>query len=253
MEIKINNSLFSSDYITGIIGNYNFIIQDIQFNFIKSNVFIDNRKISIVEKKSLLNRIAILNRDIDSRDLVFTVYDYMKLNILNNYLNLRDYKKKINDSLKIVGFNESYLEKRLDTLSYTEKKYIILATSLLSNPDILIFDSFFEGLDLKVKKKVLNLVNQLSERYEKVIIFCSNDSEFIYRNSKNVVLVTKENEIYNNNTNSMYEDNIELLIKNEIYIPKTILFTNIVLKEKGIKLNYNKDIRDLIKDIYKKV
>lgn len=253
MEIKINNILLQSQFITGLVGNYQVFIDLFKKEFTRKTIYIDNKKSNIMEKKNLVKKISFIDKNISVNNISFTVYEYMKYNILDNFLSLKDYKKKIKDSLKIVGLTESYLEKKINLLSYLERKFVILATALLSNPDILIFDSFCEGIDLKNRKKIMNLVNQLSEKYKKIVIFCSNDSEFIYRNTKKIILCTNANEFLCDNTNTMYEEQEDLLIENNISIPKTIIFTNAVLKEKGIKLSYNKDIRDLIKDIYKKV
>ena len=99
----------------------------------------------------------------------------------------------------------------------------------------------------------MDLLNQLVDKYKKVVIICSNNSEFIYKYTKNLICFSNDNLLMQGDTNTLFEENTLKLMNNSINIPKTILFTNLVLEKKNIKLNYNKDIRDLIKDIYKKV
>ena len=41
--------------------------------------------------------------------------------------------------------------------------------------------------------------------------------------------------------------------RNKIDIPEIIEFTYLAKKQKNVKIDYHKDIRDIIKDIYKHV
>lgn len=252
MEIKINKVIIDSNCINGVIGNYDLFINDLKkIDFDNNTIIIDKKKLTKEEKRKLRKKIAIVEEDISNNYKVLTVYDFMKLYVLENYLVLKDYKKKIKDSLKIVGLT-NYEERLVNTLSSSEVKLLLLATSLLTNPDIMVIDNLFTFFDIKLEKKIMNLLNQLVDKYKKIIIICTNNSEFIYRNTKNLVCFSNDKILIQGNTDYLFEENTTLLMNNKIVIPKTILFTNLVLK-KNIKLNYSKDIRDLIKDIYKKV
>ena len=44
--------------------------------------------------------------------------------------------------------------------------------------------------------------------------------------------------------------NIEFLKKNKFEIPDIVEFTHLAKKKKQVKIDYHKDIRDIIKDIY---
>ncbi len=252
MEIKINKTLVDSTCINGIIGDYNTFVNDLKrIDFDNNNIIIDKKKLTKEEKRNLHKKIAIVEKNISDNYKILTVYDFMKLYVLENYLILKDYKKKIKDSLKIVGLT-NYHERLVNTLSSSEIKLLLLATTMLSNPDIIVIDDLFTYFDIKWEKKVLSLLNQLVDKYKKVIIICTNDSEFVYKYTKNLICFSNDKILIQGNTDYLFEENTSLLMNNKIGIPKTILFTNLVLK-KDIKLNYSKDIRDLIKDIYKKV
>ena len=47
--------------------------------------------------------------------------------------------------------------------------------------------------------------------------------------------------------------NVNYLKKNKIDIPDIVEITYLALKNKKVKIDYHKDIRDIIKDIYKHV
>lgn len=253
MEIKINNIIFKSHEINGIIGTYDFFIRNLkEMDFDSKNVYINQKKLTKKDKRDLFKNISIVTNNISNNYYGNTVFSFMKFYILENSLVIKDYRKKIKDSLRIVGLNK-YEDRIISTLSSSEVKLVLFATSLLSNPNIIILDKFFDCFDLKYRKKTIDLLNQLVDKYKKIIIICSNNSEFIYKYTKNLICFSNEKLLIQGDTNTLFEENTVKLMNNSINIPKTILFTNLVFNKKNIKLNYNKDIRDLIKDIYKKV
>lgn len=168
-------------------------------------------------------------------------------------LNLKDYKKKISDSLSIVGLKNLNLNKKVIELSSCEKKLLQFATALLSNPDIIIFDCFFEVFDIKLRKKISNLLSQLVERYKKVVILCSNQGEFIYKYTNYSIVIKDGKKLIDGKTEEVFTNNVRLLIDNGFDVPEIIMFSYKANLIKNAKLNYHKDCRDLIKDIYKKV
>ena len=72
---------------------------------------------------------------------------------LYNY-KLKEKKKRINDSLIMVGLNEKYLNLNINNLSSGEKKKLALASALILNPSILIIDEPVIGLDRKTKEEL---------------------------------------------------------------------------------------------------
>ena len=85
------------------------------------------------------------------------------MTIIEKNINKKKTKKKIVDSLKIVGLNSSYLDRQLCTLSSSEKKQIQFALALLSNPELIIMDEPFINYDLKTYKKILQSKGQSKE------------------------------------------------------------------------------------------
>lgn len=253
MEIKINNIVLKSNCINGVIGTYKSFINDLKkIDFDTNTIYIDKKRLIKSEKQALFRKISIVDDNIDNNCFGLSVYSFMKQYILKNSLIVKDYRKKIMDSLKIVGLNKSS-DKLISVLSHSELKLVLLAISLLSNPDIIIIDNFFNCFDMKNRKKIISLFTQLIDKHKKIVVICSNDSEFLYRYTSNLICFSNCKLLIQGDTNKLYEEDTLLLKDNDISIPKTILFTNLVLKSKQVRLNYNKDIRDLIKDIYKKV
>lgn len=253
MEVKIGKVALKTSCVVGFVGSYfKYVDKFKKMYFLDDNVYVDKKKLSVIEKKNLWKKLAFVPEKLEN-DYSFTVTEYMKYIIFTEFLKVKDYKKKIKDSLKIVGLSSSYLDRKISSLSSSEKKFVLLAISLLSNPDILFLENFFNDLDLKNTKKVIKLINQLIERYNKSVVICCDDIEFIYKYTKKIYIFSNNKLLISGDTDEVLENNCELLLNNNISVPKTVLFTNLVFSKKKVKLNYNKDIRDLIKDIYKKV
>ena len=78
---------------------------------------------------------------------------------LYNY-KLKEKKKRINDSLIMVGLNEKYLNLNINNLSSGEKKKLALASALILNPSILIIDEPVIGLDRKTKEELKEITKK---------------------------------------------------------------------------------------------
>ena len=98
------------------------------------------------------NKINVVKEEIEDSIYIQTVYDLLKYEIERRKLSIKNPEKKIYDSLKIVNLDKALLERNIYTLSSSEKKFIQLAISLLSNPDMIILIEPFKFLDMKNEK-----------------------------------------------------------------------------------------------------
>lgn len=179
------------------------------------------------------------------------------LNIMNNYIKrhnlvIKEPNKKIKDSLRIVGLQEEILERNMITLSNSEKKLLQLAISLLSNPEIIIIDEIFKFLDKQHEKQVIILLQRLKEQFKKTIIISSSDSNRLYQYTTEMLFIKNNEILLSGKTNELYL-RVDYLKKNRFEIPDIVEFTYIAKKKKEVKIDYHKDVRDIIKDIYKHI
>ena len=203
---------------------------------------------------SLLNekdKVSIIREDFEYNYFDITIYDYMNGEIEKRNLVLKDKAKKIIDSLKIVGLNKIDITRCVVTLSESEKKLLQIAISLLSNPNIIVFEEPFNKLDTKSQKRLIIFFQMIKEKYNKTIIFITNNSEILYKYADYVVII-KNNKVISNGKKEIFED-VELLTTNGVSIPEIVEFTYKAKKKYNIKIDYHNDIRDIIKDIYKHV
>lgn len=168
---------------------------------------------------------------------------------LYNY-KLKEKKKRINESLIMVGLNEKYLNLNINNLSSGEKKKLALASALILNPSILIIDEPVIGLDRKTKEELKKIFRILKTRYNKTIIFVSNNLDFVLEVA-DYVYVLYDKEIVLEGKKIDVLSKTDILKKYGIIGPNITSFENLVLTKKQIKIGYRYEINDLIKDIYR--
>ncbi len=168
---------------------------------------------------------------------------------LYNY-KLKEKKKRINDSLIMVGLNEKYLNLNINNLSSGEKKKLALASALILNPSILIIDEPVIGLDRKTKEELKKIFRILKTRYNKTIIFVSNNLDFVLEVA-DYIYVLYDKEIVLKGKKIDVLSKTDILKKYGIIGPNITSFENLVLTKKQIKIGYRYEINDLIKDIYR--
>ena len=87
----------------------------------------------------------------------------------------KNIKNKVIKVLKIVGLDESYLNRSPFSLNGGEKRRVAIASVLISNPKLLIMDEPTIGLDNNSKKRLMKLLRNLKTKYLKTIIIVTHD------------------------------------------------------------------------------
>lgn len=218
----------------------------------KGTILVNEEKLTKDNISNYQKRISFIPHLLPIPKYLLTVNELMKQIIKQNNLIIKDYSKKIRDSLKIVGLDESYLERTLQTLSQSEKKILQYALSLISNPELIIIEEPFKFLDNKNEKKIFMLLQRLKEQFNINIILLSNDQNVLHKYTDNMIFIKNNEVILEGPTNEVYQ-RVDFLKKNKFIIPEIIEFTYLAKKKKSVKIDYHKDIRDIIKDIYKHV
>ena len=203
-------------------------------------------------KLSLIKKISIVENTFQNKYSKTTIEEYMTYMFEYYKFDIKDPRKKIIDSLKIVDLKDNYLTRNITTLSTSEKKLLQIAISLINNPKIIILEEPFTNLDTKTEKKIFRLLTQLNEKYKICIIITSKDSEILYKYTKHLIIFKNNKVLKEGNSKEIYE-NVKFLLKEDIEIPDIVLFTYKAKTEKKVNIDYHRDIRDLIKDIYKHV
>lgn len=161
-------------------------------------------------------------------------------------------KTRVSNALKMVGLDDSYLSRNPHTLSNGEKRKVAIASVLVFNPKVIILDEPTVGLDSNSKENLIRLIKMLKNKYNKTIIIVTQDVDFLHRLA-DYIFVLSDKQIVLEGTKYEVFTKVEELKKYGLGVPKIIEFTHKVLVDKGVKLGYRDEIKDLIKDIYRNV
>ncbi len=152
--------------------------------------------------------------------------------------------------LEILELSDNFLDREINTLSYTDKLYLNIIRNLLTGNNKVIFVDMFKYFDYKNQKKIILLLNYLKDKNYYIII-TSIDVDDLYKNSDYSIVWYKQLIDYGK-TDDVYNE-VDVFIKNKVPAPTLALITYKAKRDKNVKLFYSKDVRDIIKDIYKHV
>jgi len=168
---------------------------------------------------------------------------------LNNFKIKKD---KVLDAINLVGLNKEILNKKTKELSNGEKRLVAIASVLVYNPKIILFDEPTIGLDSNNKNKLIWLIKQLKNTYNKTIIISSHDIDLLYDLCDDLIVLNDGKLIMYGDPISIYKEE-DILEKYNIDLPSILKFEKLVNKRKNIKLMHTTSINDLIKEIYRNV
>lgn len=213
-------------------------------------VDIDNSILSIQTSDTSLVNNLIEDYDvvvIDNRNDYF-----ISDTVLNEIASYNKYPELplVYEVLKILDLDESFMDKEIITLSRTERYFLNLLRNISKLNKIIFFKDIFLGIDLSVQKRLLKVINYLKSK-DYIVIISSTDVDVLYKNSDYSLISNKSN-IKFDTTEEIYSD-VKTLMKYKLDIPTLSYITYKAKEEKNIKLFYSKDVRDIIKDIYKHV
>ena len=149
--------------------------------------------------------------------------------------------------LKLVGLDESYLERSPFDLSGGQKRRIAIAGILAMDPDILILDEPTAGLDPQGAKEMLNLFKKINEQ-GKTVILVSHDMNQVLEYCDDVVVMNKGRVERHVSVDELFRET-EYLTSLSIDLPIITSFI-LELNKNGFDIDPSiKDINELIQVI----
>ena len=252
---KLNMCIFDAK-VTAIIGDNasgKSIIGEVLSTLRKPNngkFIIDKNVLDLKRQDVDYNRLRFdIGYVVQNTDITFferTVEEHMAYQL--SVYNYKKSKKRIIDSLKMVGLDSSFINRKIKTLSDSERFMVALATTLSINPKVLVLDDPTCFLDESKKDNLYKLIKLMKLKYNKTIVILSNDTDFILRVADYIYVL-------NNNKILIHGNKYDVLtsskLKNtNINIPYIIKFQKMFENKTKIKLEYMDNVNDLIKDIY---
>lgn len=208
-----------------------------------------NKK-NIFDEKQLKNKIGYIAQNSESQLFNKTVREELTYSL--KFLGKVALESKILEVLNLVGLDETYIDANPLLLSNGEMRKLSIASTLILDTDIIIFDEPTKGLDSKSINNLKRLIKNLKNNFGKTVIVISRDVEFIHAICDEVIIMNAGKVLVFGNKYDVFKS-VDLLKNYNLPIPKMIEFSTVVLDKKNIKIGYRDEINDLLKDIYRYV
>lgn len=130
---------------------------------------------------------------------------------------------KAKELIKLVGLDESYLDKSPFELSGGEMRKVALCGVLALEPKVLILDEPTVALDYQSRKEIMAMVKRLKEEFDMTIVLVTHNMDYVLEYADKV-FVLKNGEI---SFEGKVEDlflNEQILKENSLELPEVLKF-----------------------------
>jgi zinc transport system ATP-binding protein len=142
------------------------------------------------------------------KDVPLSVKDFLKLK--------KSSEKEIKEIINSVGFHENLLEKKIGDLSSGQFQRILIAWSLIENPQVLLFDEPTTGIDIEGEETVYRLLEKLKKERKLTILLVTHDLSVVYTFSNHVICLNKQPICYGPPHEVLTPDNLQRLYGEEV-------------------------------------
>ena len=210
-------------------------------------VLIDNIKMDSSNKKNIISKIGVVFENPDDQFLTGTVKEELAFPLENLNLKKEEIEERINKVSEFINI-ESILEREPHTLSGGEKQLVSLATSIITEPRVLILDEALSMIDTYYRAQIYRILKKINEKTKMTIINVTHDiDEVLY--GKNVI-VLKKGEIINYSPTKKLLQEEKLLESLEFEIPFIVDLSN-KLRYYGLVDKMYLNMKDMVDDLWK--
>jgi ABC-2 type transport system ATP-binding protein len=117
---------------------------------------------------------------------------------------IRQQHKSIDELLQLVGLDNTG-KKKVSQYSKGMKQRLGIAQALIGNPDIIVLDEPFHGLDIEVKELLMQVVKELAHKENKAILISSHLLSDLEKIADNFVLLNNGRVHYTGSVHQMID------------------------------------------------
>ena len=241
-----------------LIEHINGLLLPTQGEVLVNNVLITNPK-SKKEKRELAKKLKLLRQDVAvlfqfSEQQLFetSVLKDIIFAPLNYGISEERAISKAKELIKLVGLDESYLDKSPFELSGGEMRKVALCGVLALEPKVLILDEPTVALDYKSREEIMTMVKKLKDELNMTIVLISHNMNYVLEYADKVFVLKNGKINFEGTVEELFADE-KLLKENSLEQPELLKFYN-KLQENNIKLDvFPRKYEDLIDALKNKI
>jgi len=125
--------------------------------------------------------------------------------------------QQISQALKSVGIGDpSILKKKIGIISAGLLQRILIAWALVDNPEVLLFDEPFSGIDIEGEETIYNLLSRIEKERDLTIILITHDLSVVYKFADSVLCLNKKLICYGSPREALTPNSLNRLYGGEI-------------------------------------
>ena len=241
-----------------LIEHINGLLLPIYGEVLVNNVLITNPK-NKREKRELAKTLKILRKDVAvlfqfSEQQLFetSVLKDIIFAPLNYGISEERAISKAKELIKLVGLDESYLDKSPFELSGGEMRKVALCGVLALEPKVLILDEPTVALDYKSREEIMVMVKRLKEEFNMTIVLVTHNMDYVLEYADKVFVLKNGQVSFEGEVEELFS-NEEILKDNSLELPELLKFYN-KLQESNIILDvFPRKYEDLVNALKNKI
>jgi oligopeptide transport system ATP-binding protein len=108
---------------------------------------------------------------------------------VHNILNRQERQERVQELLDIVGLNPYFINRYPHEFSGGQRQRIGVARALAVNPDFIVCDEPISALDVSIQAQILNMLEDLQERFNLTYLFIAHDLAVVRHISSRVAVM----------------------------------------------------------------
>jgi oligopeptide transport system ATP-binding protein len=108
---------------------------------------------------------------------------------VHNILNRQERQERVQELLEIVGLNPYFINRYPHEFSGGQRQRIGVARALAVNPDFIVCDEPISALDVSIQAQILNMLEDLQERFNLTYLFIAHDLAVVRHISNRVAVM----------------------------------------------------------------
>jgi len=125
------------------------------------------------------------------RSTPITAREFLLLQSTSFWIANPQFSARLDQELKLVGLGPDILQKSLGSLSGGETQRLLIAWSMLRDPDVLLLDEPTAGVDVGFEDNVYALLHRMQVERGTTLLLISHDLSVVYRYAQSVLCLNK--------------------------------------------------------------